>query len=70
MISHLKIALQKLIDESEWMDKRTKVTAVDKIKEIKSRIVCPIWLKNTTYLDMKYKKVKFIILIMLLVLDM
>lgn len=58
MVTYLKNALAILVNESAWMDDVSRALAVEKIKEMKTRISHSPWLKNNTLLEMYCGNVK------------
>jgi len=54
MISNLKAAFKKLVDESSWMDADTKIIAGEKVDAMREFVAYPDWIRNTTALENYY----------------
>ena len=63
MISNLKAAFKKLVDESSWMDADTKIIAGEKVDAMREFVAYPDWIRNTTALENYYHGVNIIIII-------
>ena len=58
MIVQLKVAFSSLVEESDWMDKETKINALEKAAAMQAYIGYPDWISNRTTLEMAYQGVK------------
>lgn len=54
MISHLKNAFNRLVQESQWMDEETKTRALEKAAAMKEFVAYPEWIRNKTELTQFY----------------
>lgn len=57
MIRNLKMAFSSLVEESDWMDRETKINALEKAAEMKEYIGYPDWIANRTTLELAYRGV-------------
>lgn len=51
MILKLRSSMAKLVEETEWMDKSTKVDTMDRLKKLKFNIGYPEWIKDDAQLS-------------------
>uniref|UniRef100_A0A0P6EFD4 Neutral endopeptidase n=1 Tax=Daphnia magna TaxID=35525 RepID=A0A0P6EFD4_9CRUS len=54
MILNLKMAFSSLVEDSNWMDKETKINALEKAAAMKEYIGYPDWITNRTTLELAY----------------
>lgn len=57
MVVHLKLAFSALVEEADWMDRETKINALEKAAAMKEYIAYPDWINNRTTLDHAYRGV-------------
>ena len=66
MIVQLKMAFSSLVEESIWMDTETKINTLEKAAAMKEYIGFPDWINNRTTLDLAYKGVFRLIIIIII----
>ncbi|VBB25341.1 unnamed protein product [Acanthocheilonema viteae] len=59
MIANLQEAFKELVDESDWMDEKTKKVAIEKAVSMINNIGYPDFINNYTALDKHYEKLNF-----------
>ncbi|VDM92106.1 unnamed protein product, partial [Litomosoides sigmodontis] len=59
MIANLQEAFKELVDESDWMDEKTKEVAIEKVVSMINNIGYPDFINNYTALDKHYEKLNF-----------
>lgn len=57
MVYNIKYVLQKLMEETTWMDEKTKKKALQKVKALKPLVAFPSSIKHAADLDDYYKDV-------------
>lgn len=59
MIGDIRVAVNELLDEVEWMDEETKIVAQEKANAMAVKIGYPGYILNNTALDEEYTNVNF-----------
>ncbi len=57
MINKIIDEFKEILNESDWMDKESKLKALEKASNIDIKIGYPDFIKNDTYLNELYKEV-------------
>lgn len=54
MIAYIKLAFRSLLDEVDWMDATTKISAKVKIEAMTENVAYPEWIKDKASLEAYY----------------
>ncbi|ESO99463.1 hypothetical protein LOTGIDRAFT_158548 [Lottia gigantea] len=64
MIHNIRESFYQLLDEADWMDKKTQIVAKEKAESIDEKIGYPEYILNNTALDEEYAGVSYALLIL------